>query len=201
MEKRKQEKTDSTKQRTNKPVRLQQERREDLREELKQRSQAAVDVASLEEKLTSRSAARYSPRQQDFRHLLRRQTDHSKITDSSTDATNEEAAMVRPSPQHQRLRGEESVPSPRHQERWRTRDKRFPEVSGGRGGDRASGSVEEERRAEGGVCHGDKRQTRAKPNIHQHHQIGGLVQSRHDPHQETHVEERDRHNYDYETQF
>lgn len=88
MEKRQQEKgiSISTKQKVSKPAHLQHEGQEDLdfREELKQKSNRGINVASLEERLGSKSTAKYSPRQQDFRHLLRRQTDHSRVDSNTT---------------------------------------------------------------------------------------------------------------------
>lgn len=98
MEKRQQEKASpkTTKQNARKPAHLQQERQEDLdfREELRQKSNRPVNVASLEERLGSKSTAKYSPRQQDFRHLLRRQTDHSRVDSNTTAANSTRAAAV-----------------------------------------------------------------------------------------------------------
>ena len=98
MEKREQEKgISTTKQKVSKPAQLQQERQDrevDFREELKQRSNRGINVASLEERLGSTSTAKYSPRQQDFRHLLRRQTDHSSVDSNTTGSSTRAAAAA-----------------------------------------------------------------------------------------------------------
>ena len=97
MEKRQQEKCNSQKVSKRTAANPQQERREELdfREELKQRSNRGIDVASLEERLGSKSTAKYSPKQQDFRHLLRQQTDPSTTKlDSNTTANSTRAAVA-----------------------------------------------------------------------------------------------------------
>ena len=85
MEQRQQEKERFTKQQRQRPgkstnLRETQDEAEDFRRQLKERSQA-IDVASLEERLGSKSVTRSSPQQQDFRHLLRpaKPTDHSRL--------------------------------------------------------------------------------------------------------------------------
>lgn len=83
-EQRQQEKERFTKQqqRVGKSTNLREKKdeAEDFRRQLKERSQA-INVASLEERLGSKSATRPSPQQQDFRHLLRpaKPTDQSRL--------------------------------------------------------------------------------------------------------------------------
>lgn len=71
VERKQQEKESFTKRKQGKPVHLEDRHEEvDFRRELKERSQA-INVASLEERLGSKSTAKPSPQQQDFRHILR----------------------------------------------------------------------------------------------------------------------------------
>ena len=80
IEKRQQEKEHPMKKtKSNKQAHWKERKAEDFRKELKQRSQG-INVASLEDRLGSKSAVNPSPQQQDFRHILRpsRQTDNAR---------------------------------------------------------------------------------------------------------------------------
>ena len=199
MEKRQQqEKGDSTKRKPIKPAHRGQDRQggEDFREELKQRSKA-INIVSLEERLSSKSAAgKPSPRQQDFRHLLtRRQTDHSTVEPNAaaaaTSSTRSTAVNNQGRQQHQHQYG--GVLFPQHQDRSRgVRDEgTLPEFVGGRGDQ--SPWNEEGVQSSNGLSSPMARQGRPT----QHRQVGG--HGRVNVHHQE-LEERD-FNYDYETQF
>lgn len=204
MEKRQQGKDDSTtKRKAGKPAHVQQERQEelDLREELKQRSNKAVNVASLEERLGSKSTAKYSPRQQDFRHLLRRQPDHSRIDSNTAAAGGTRAATVdhqRYQQQYQKQQHGAGVHlSPMHQDRGRTHDNGgiIPEFRGGRG-DKFPRSNDGVQNSSTNTSHGSRaREGRSTSHHHHHYQVSH--------HRNIHYqdsEDRDL-NYDFETQF
>ena len=175
IEKRQQEKASpkTTKQKVRKPAHLQSEGQEDLdfKEELRQKSDRPVNVASLEERLGSRSTAKYSPKQQDFRHLLRRQTDHSRV-DSNTAAANGTRASAAAN-NHNNIHAQQR------------------QVVEGEEG-RSTGVLH------GSVSRGRQPRAQGRYTGHQHHerQIG----PGHDRSTCRGLEERDL-NYDFETQF